>query len=263
VKILLHLIALLLAISKLCSAQDLPNTSEKSLIPWKTWKDSSQQTVSYRQVILDKSNSADDPIASRQLIEIKATAKVNSSISAFLLFIQDVDNTPNWLVNASESKIIKQYSATENSFYITLTKIWPLQARVLLLHSTYWQNPDLSIEINLVDDRLNLNQETNVITNLNLNEYLPVKIHSAHWKIIPKLIINNDQPLKQTALFIEYIFIADGRGDTPKWLADHLALKSIWKSMRNIRRQLPDEKWQQQQTIMGITELMPITSKAN
>tara|TARA_B100000809_G_scaffold195769_1_gene195192 strand:+ start:449 stop:610 length:162 start_codon:yes stop_codon:yes gene_type:complete len=42
---------------------------------------------------------------------------------------------------------------------------------------------------------------------------------------------------------IEYIFIVDGGGDTPKWLADHFTLKSIWKTMRNIRRHLPKEKW--------------------
>jgi len=241
----------------LCPAQHLSHAAESQLTTWKTWKENNQQSVSYRSIVIDKHNGTDGHIATRQLIEVKATAKVNSSISAFLLFIQDVDNTPNWLVNASKSKIIKQYSATENSFYITLAKIWPLQARVLLLHSTYWQNSDLSIEINLVDDMLNLNEPTKFIADLNIDEYLPVKIHSAHWKITPKLINDNDQPLKQTELFIEYVFIADGRGDTPKWLADHLALKSIWKSMRNIRRQLPDEKWQQQQTIRGITELIP------
>jgi hypothetical protein len=262
VKILPILIALLLLTSQLCPAQQLSKASENSLMPWKTWKESSQQSVSYRSVTVDNSSDTDNDIATRQLIEIKATAKVNSSLSSFLLFIQDVENTPNWLVNANKSKIIKQYSATENSFYITLFKIWPMQARVLLLHSTYWQNPDLSIEINLVDDMFNLNEPAEFIADLKLNEYLPVKIHSAHWKIIPTLIINNDKPQGQTELFIEYIFVADGRGDTAKWLADHLALKSIWKSMRNIRRQLPDEKWQQQ-TVKGITELstIPLTEK--
>ncbi len=53
---------------------------------------------------------------------------------------------------------------------------------------------------------------------------------------------------------IEYQFIADGHGSIPQWLADHLALKSVWKSMRNIRRQLPDKKWQQKK-VSGITEI--------
>lgn len=253
-KILSIRIALLLCISQLCTAQHFVNAAEN---PWNTWKKNSVQSVSYRPVVVDGTNA-------RQLIEIRATVKVNSSMSGFLLFIQDVDNTPNWLVNASESKIIKQYSKTENSFYITLSKIWPLQARILILHSTYWQNADLSIEINLEDTKLTVAEQDKFHDKINTEDYLPVKTHSAHWKISPKRIAGNDSSTHQTEIEIEYIFIADGRGDTPKWLADHLALKSIWKSMRNIRRLLPKAQWQQQ-TIIGITELtvMPIIPKAD
>ncbi|PKI17648.1 hypothetical protein [Colwellia sp. 12G3] len=221
------------------------NASEN---PWKLWKKNSSQSVSYRPAII-KGN------INTTLIEIKATAVVHSSISGFMLFLQDVDNTRHWLVNASESKIIKQYSATENNFYIKLTKIWPLQARILILNSVYWQNDDLSVEIKLTDA---VNVEDYMLAAVrDLKDYLQVKTHRAHWTIMPK-----QSEAKGSDIAIEYIFIADGRGDTPKWLADHLALKSIWKSMRNIRRQLPREKWQQQ-TVKGITEyaVIPLTDK--
>ncbi len=225
------------------ACQHCANAAE---IPWKLWKKNSLQSVSYRPAIIDGN-------IDKRLIEIRATATVHSSISGFLFFLQNVKNTPNWLVNASESKIIKQYSAKENSFYIKLTKIWPLQSRILMLYSIYWQNDDLSVEIKLTDA---VNVEEYMLSAVsNLKDYLPVKTHSAHWKIIPKR--SKDEG---TDIAIEYIFIVDGRGDTPKWLADHFSLKSIWKSMRNIRRQLPEEKWQQQ-TIKGITELsvIPLT----
>lgn len=257
-KIFSILIPLLLCASQVCTAQYFAIVSE---VPWKTWKKNSSQRVDYRPVRID---DADNDTTGRQLIEIRATAKVDSSISGFLRFIQDVDNTPKWLVNASESKIIKQYSKTENSFYITLSKIWPLQARILILHSTYWQNTDLSVEINLEDASRPIDGQKKYLEKVDIGDYLPVSTHSAHWKITPKLIVGDDKLINQTEITIEYIFIADGRGDTPKWLADHLALKSIWKSMRNIRRLLPKEKWQQQ-TIKGITELtvIPITSTSN
>ena len=220
----------------------LANASET---PWKLWKKSSLQSVSYRPAIIDGN-------IDKKLIEIKATATIHSSISGFLLFLQDVNNTPNWLVNASESKIIEQYSANENSFYIKLTKIWPLKPRILMLNSTYWQNDDLSVEIKLTDAKSALDEDTMLSAVRNLDDYLQVKTHSAHWKIMPR-----QSEEEGTEIGIEYIFIADGRGDTPKWLADHLALKSIWKSIRNIRRQLPRKKWQQQ-TVEGITELSVI-----
>ncbi|TWX65955.1 hypothetical protein ESZ36_16775 [Colwellia demingiae] len=216
-------------------------------VPWKLWNKSSSQSVSYRPAKID--THTDD-----KLIEIKATATVHSSISGFLLFLQDVNNTQNWLINAGESKIIKQYSAKENSFYIKLTQVWPLEPRILMLHSTYWQNDDLSVEINLTDAESALVNDFMSLAVSNLDDFLQIKTHSAHWKIIPKY-----SEEEGSEILIEYIFIADGRGDTPKWLADHLALKSIWKSMRNIRRQLPKEKWQQQ-TVEGITELSVIPS---
>lgn len=244
-------ILIVIALFFYCS-QPLANDSEVNISEnqWKLWKKHSSQSVSYRPIT----------IAGKQLIEIRATATVNSTISGFLLFIQEVSNTPNWLVNASESKIIKRYSAKENSFYIKLTKIWPLKPRILMLHSTYWQNNDLSIEIKLTDVNSRLAEESLLLNNIQLADYLQVKTYGAHWKITPKSQVANDKSRylaekHQAEITIEYIFIADGRGDTPKWLADHLALKSIWKTMRNIRRQLPDKKWQQK-SIEGITELV-------
>ncbi|PKG84366.1 hypothetical protein CXF85_08560 [Colwellia sp. 75C3] len=216
--------------------------------PWKLWKKNSSQSVSSRPAIIDGN-------IDKNLIEIKATAIVRSSLSGFLVFLKDVDNTQNWLINARESKVIKQYSAQQNSFYIKLTKIWPLQPRILILNSLFWQNDDLSLEIKLTDEA---NVEDYLLSSVNnFDDYLQVKTHSAHWKIIPKQLEDEG-----SGIVIEYTFIADGRGDTPKWLADHFALKSIWKSIRNIRRQLPQEKWQQQ-TVKGITELstIPLTDK--
>jgi len=238
VKIFTLLIAILLYTCLFCV--------DASQTPWKIWKDNSSQSVSYRPAIIEGN-------IDKKLIEIRATATVHSSLAGFLVFLQNNDNTQNWLVNAGESKLMRQYSVQKNSFYIKLTKIWPLQPRILILNSSYWQNHDLSVEIKVTDA---INLDNYILSSIkNLDEYLQVKIYSAHWKIIPMLLEG-----KNRGITIEYIFIVDGRGDTPKWLADHFTLKSIWKTMRNIRRQLPKEKWQQQ-TVKGITELstIPIT----
>jgi hypothetical protein len=242
VKILPLFIPLLLFNCLFCA-----NASET---PWKIWKDNNSQSVSYRPAIIEGN-------IDKKLIEIRATAIVRSSLSGFLVFLQDVDNTQNWLVNASESKIIRQYSAQENSFYIKLSKIWPLQPRILMLHSIYWQNDDLSVEIKLTDANSLSVKDYMLLHVDNFDDYLQVKTHSAHWRIIPKR--SKDEG---TDITIEYVFIVDSRGDTPTWLADHFTLKSIWKTMRNIRRLLPEEKFQQQ-TVKGITEysVIPLTDK--
>jgi hypothetical protein len=197
-------------------------------LSWKKWKQFKNLTISAR------------PSTINQLTEIKATAIVNSSLSGFLSFIQDVNNTPIWLASVKNSEIIKKTSATEQIFTINFSSIWPLKPRYLQLNSRYWQNSDLSVEIELKDD-LSIN-----IENLNATR---IRLFKGHWLIIPKLSKN-----KQKQLLIEYTVIADNGGDIPKWLADQLALKSILKSMKKMSVLLPQPKWQEQ-SVAGINEL--------
>jgi hypothetical protein len=196
--------------------------------PWKTWKQSQNLSISSRVSAIDK------------LTEIKATALVSSSLSGFLSFIQDVNNTPKWLTNASSSKIIKVFSATEHIFTVNFTAIWPLDPRYSQLHSHYWQNSNLSVEIELEDD---------FSVDIEHSDVVRIKFYQGHWLLTPRI---NKEHQKQ--LLIEYTFIADSGGKLPKWFADQLALKSILKSMKQISLQLPQSKWQQQ-NIPGITEL--------
>jgi hypothetical protein len=195
---------------------------------WKKWKQFKNLTVSSRVSSVE------------QLTEIKATAIVNSTLSGFLSFIQDVNNTPNWLANVKNSKILKKLSATEQIFTIDFSTIWPLQPRYLQLNSHFWQNSDLSVEIELKDD-FNIS--------INNSSAVRVTLFQGHWLITPKLSNN-----KRKQLIIEYTFIADNGGDIPKWLADQLTLKSILKSMKKMSLLLPQSKWQQQ-SIPCITEL--------
>jgi hypothetical protein len=217
--------------------------------PWKVWKSNSELAVSYRPAIaLNKKLST-------KLIEIKATATVNSTLAGFLLFLQHVDNTPNWLANVSTSKIIQQISTSETIFFIKFLSVWPLKPRVLVLQSTYWQNDDLSVEIALSDEGTITDTKITTLLGEDIQHFLRIKTYQAHWKITPQKsnTVEKAQHVMLPQLLIEYTFVADGSGDTPKWLAEHFALKSIWQSMRNIKQQLPRSQWQNK-TIDGITE---------
>jgi hypothetical protein len=225
IKIKIITLIIMFVISGACIVKAASLTTEH---PWKTWKQSKNLSVSSRVSTIDK------------LTEIKATATVNSSLSGFLLFIQDVNNTPKWLTNASSSKIIKVFSATEHIFTVNFTAIWPLDPRYSQLHSHYWQNSNLSVEIELEDD-FSVDKEH--------SDAVRVKFYEGHWLLTP--ILNNKQ---QKQLIIEYTFIADSGGELPTWFTDQLALKSILKSMKKISHQLPQSKWQHQ-TLKGITEL--------
>lgn len=157
------------------------------------------------------------------------------------------------MINAKDSKKIQIHSPKETSFYVRLHNIWPLKPRIIIIHSTYVQNPDLSLEINVKDADLNNFSDNDAITLVKRQKSLRVKTYHAKWIVTPLAgSLNEPEP----RILIEHTILADGRGDVPKWLANHLTLKSIWKSMKNIRRQLPQKKWQLQ-FIEGIKE--PIT----
>lgn len=208
------------------------NTSP--VLTWKVWKKNNQIEVSYRSSLIKN----DDNIP---LLEIKATLNVDSSLSAFLLFLQDVENTPKWLVNAKKSEITHQISVQENQFYVEFKGFWPIKERLLFIQSRYWQNKDLSVNIAIEDARDNIIYQYYPKEN---NDIIKVNIHQAHWKLTPRLRINTSMKTVNQ-LQIEYQFIADVGGNIPQWLVRHFSLKSIWKSMRNINRQLPQSSWQQ------------------
>lgn len=183
---------------------------------WTHWKQKNQLSVSYRKSDVPK------------LIEINAQAIVNSSLSAFLLFLQDTPNIPNWLHNAKSSTVIKQYSTRENMFINHFNGFWPVKPREMVVRSQYWQNEDLSVEIAVQDAG---------------NEYegedlgaIRMQVHEAHWKITP---LNNNN------IYIQYIFTVDAKGSLPKWISENAALKGIWKTLNNLESQLPSSPWQE------------------
>ena len=55
--------------------------------------------------------------------------------------------------------------------------MWPLKPRLLLLHSRYWQNDDLSVEITL-SDASELTEEVSLLKSMiTLPDYVPVLMH--------------------------------------------------------------------------------------
>lgn len=184
--------------------------------PWKVWRADDYLKVSYRVSDI------------KDLIEIRAHATLESSIAGFIYFIEDLKNTSNWLDNADSVEIIKQISANELIFVTRFKGLWPISAREMVVHSHYWQNQDLSLEISVKDASDAMVQTKNAIR---------MQVVSAHWKVIPT---------KANQIAISYQFIVDPKGNIPQWLTKPMTLNGIWTTLNNIREQLPNSKWQHQ-----------------
>ena len=191
-------------------------TPENSSIkPWKLWRNKGDIQIRYR---------ASDH---KNLIEIKAQAKLASSLAGFLYFIEDLKQMPNWLDNAKSARIIQQISPNENVFITQLRGIWPVSAREMIVHSRYWQNDDLSVEIAVTDasDTLPVNKK-----------YVRMHVISGHWKIVP---------VQPGHIAITYQFIVDPKGNIPQWLSKNITRNGILTTFKNLKEQLPSSHWQQ------------------
>lgn len=185
-------------------------------VPWKLWRADDYFKISYRINSLDK------------LTEIKALAKFESSLAGFIYFIEDLAMTPRWLDNAESAEIINQIATNECIFITRFESLWPFSAREMVVHSRYWQNEDLSIEITVKDAGDNIAKNKNVIR---------MQVLTAHWKIIP---------IKPNQIALTYQFKVDPKGNIPQWLVKQMTLNSVWTSLNNIRAQLPKSKYQHQ-----------------
>ena len=199
---------------------------------WHLSKQSVTTAVYYRNI--DK----------RDLIEVKAQVVVSSSLSGFLLFMQDTDQTNQWLDNAQESKIIKKLTPTSSILKTTFSGFWPVSARMMLVKNTYWQNEDLSVEVNTVNAKKEQFERYD-------GEYdgtealILIDVISAHWTLIP---------ITPKKLIVNYQFIVDAKGSIPHWIVNKMALKSTWKTLENLRKALPISRWQAS-SLSNISEL--------
>lgn len=185
-------------------------------MPWKLWRSDDYFNVSYR---ID---------GVKNLIEIKAQARLESTLAGFLYFIEDLEMTPRWLDNAESAVIISEIASNEHIFKTRFKSLWPFSAREIVVYSRYWQNQDLSIEISIEDygDKV-----------AKTDDAIRMQVLNAHWKIIPT------QPERIT---ITHQFKVDPKGNIPQWLAKPMTLNSIWATLNNMREQLPKSKYQQQ-----------------
>jgi hypothetical protein len=190
---------------------------------WTLWRESDNLSVYYRQ------------FEDTKLIEIKAHALLESSLSGFLLFLQDYPMIPAWLDNAKESYLINQISDTENVFMTLFKGVWPVSEREMLIRSRYWQNPDLSVELFVKDASHEIE---------NLNGAVRIKLVKAHWAL---------SPLGAGKLSIQHTIVADPMGNVPLWIANKVALRSMWKTLQALESQLSLSPWQQM-PIPGIKE---------
>lgn len=155
------------------------------------------------------------------LVEIRARMFTPTSYGAFLTLLEDSDNIPNWIDNASHSRVLNQISATENIVYTSL-KHHACQNRDMVTYSKYWVDElGFTIEIKSAPDSYLAEQ----------NGYVRIRSVDATWEL---------QKLTNDTTLVEYKAFADPGGLLPNWLINKLSKESAWATFSNLRKELPE-----------------------
>ncbi|NOH78721.1 hypothetical protein F0231_03090 [Vibrio sp. RE86] len=155
------------------------------------------------------------------LVEIRAQMFATTSYSAFLTLLEDSENIPNWIDNASHSRVLTQISPTENIVYTQFTAPWPARDRDMVTYSTYAVD-ELGLTLTIKDAPVTALAEQ--------EGYIRIKKVDASWTL---------QTLTNGSTFIEYTAYADPGGFLPNWLKNKLSKQSAQTTFENLRDQLP------------------------
>ncbi|HHX8533830.1 TPA: START domain-containing protein [Vibrio alginolyticus] len=156
------------------------------------------------------------------LVEIRARMFTPTSYGAFLTLLEDSDNIPNWIDNASHSRVLNQISATENIVYTQFKAPWPAKNRDMVTNSKYWVDElGFTIEIKSAPDSYLAEQ----------NGYVRIRSVDATWEL---------QKLTNDTTLVEYKAFADPGGLLPNWLINKLSKESAWATFSNLRKELPE-----------------------
>ncbi len=155
------------------------------------------------------------------LVEIRARMFTPTTYSAFLALLEDSNNIPNWIDNASHSRVIKQISATENIVYTQFKAPWPAKDRDMVTYSKFWVD-EAGLNIAISDAPASIFAEQ--------SEYLRIHSVKASWTL---------QKLTNGTTFIEYTAFANPGGALPSWLINRLSKQSARDTFNNLRLQLP------------------------
>lgn len=166
------------------------------------------------------------------LLEIKAQTDVKSEIGAFIHLLEDTGNIDKWVPNADKAELISHPDAETYIVHTYFNAPWPVSDRDMVTRSVWTFNNE-SGELTLaVQDAGDQYPE--------VEGYIRMQQVQAVWTLTP-------QP--NGKLLISYQGQADPAGSLPNFIADTMALKSLFKTFKALPEVL--KKYQQSHPAAG------------
>lgn len=152
-----------------------------------------------------------------KLLEFKTSCQVNASLGQLKSFIQNIDNTKNWMADVNKSRLLKKGPDGKTLAYYECALPWP------------FSNRDIVIEQNIQIEnshfiRINLTSKPNAYPLQ--KDKVRIRKAEGYWKI---------QSLNEGKCELCYQFFSDPEGNIPDKIVNRFLVNNPFQSMKNIR----------------------------
>ncbi len=152
-------------------------------------------------------------------IEIKAQMQLKSDQAHFIALLNDTKNVPMWFDRATKVTVLNKSSESEYIVHTQFDLTWPVKNRDMVTYSNYEIMADGSLKI-WIEDSDYLKPIAN---------YVRIRDVKAHWLL---------EDIAENKMQITYQAYADPQGDIPQWLSNSMTTNSVFKTFKNLRKQL-------------------------
>lgn len=176
------------------------------------------------------------PVQDSSYLELQGVTSVQTSISAVVALLNDVESYPAWVPRNGGITVLKRVSPEESYVHGKILTPWPFYDRDAVVHFKLNQDPDtlvVTIEMKGMSDFYSLQKG-----------YVRVHRLSGFWKITP--MANN-------VVEVTYRIHAEPGGVLPIWIVNRLTVGVISQTIINMREAVNKEAYQSA-TVPYITE---------
>lgn len=158
--------------------------------------------------------------------EFKGVVVVNSTLTAFVAMLKDVDSYPNWVNDCVEAKLLSANTKMEQVHYLVSNVPFPLDDRDMIVHLDYNMRSKTTLEIEISTLPFKVLEKENIVR---------IKEMKGIWIITQ---------LNETEIQIQYQLHVNPSGSIPSWIANATVVDAPFYTLQNMREQIKNQKYQ-------------------
>jgi hypothetical protein len=160
------------------------------------------------------------------LDESLAITRLDTTLTAVVALILDVDNNHHWIDSVDQSRILERTSKYESINYTVSNAPWPVSDRDAVVRTRVTQDSE-SLQVLISSEALPdfIPQQQGLIR---------VRTVTSSWQLLP---------LEDGGVAVRYQVHSDPGGKLPNWLINAVVTDQPWKTLFNMRRAVTHENY--------------------